>query len=649
MTATRRLTAILAADVAGYSRLMGADEEGTHEGLRAHLREQIEPNIAEHRGRIVKNTGDGFLAEFQSVVDAVRCAVEVQRGMADRNAATPPDKRIEFRVGINLGDVIAEEHDIFGDGVNIAARLEGLAEPGGICVSRVVRDQVRDRLDFAFEDLGEQQVKNIARPVRVFALRPEAIAELTPAVVFVPTSRGRRGALAVLVAGAGSALAVTVIAGWIWPAVRSIPAVTANRSLTESLASPAVIVKPLVAPRLSILVLPFANLSDDQEQQYLADGITDDLTTDLSRITESFVIARNTAFTFKDKSVDVKQIGRELGVRYVVEGSVRRFAEKVRINAQLVDAQTGAHIWAELFDRGLDNLFDVQNEITGRIARSLQSQLVIAEAGRSTGSSDAVDYILRGRAALTKPISRETYAEAESLFEHALSLDPRDPEAQIGLARVLVARALDDLSSSFSADVERADSLITRALAGSPDSAWAHHVKGQVRRAQFRHEEAIPEYETVISLDRNFADAYAYLGWCKLVTGALDEVMSLVQQAIRLSPRDPYIATWYFDLGALHLLQSRVDDAIIWLEKARNAYGAYPYVFRWLTAAYGLKGDTDRAAAALREARKLSDVNSSIARLSAAPSQRWLQRPKIRPLAEANFWPGLRKAGMPEE
>jgi adenylate cyclase len=246
MTATRRLTAIPAADVAGYSRLMGADEEGTHERLRAHLRDLIEPNIAEHRGRIVKNTGDGFLAEFQSVVDAVRCAVEVQRGMADRNAATPPDKRIEFRVGINLGDVIAEEHDIFGDGVNIAARLEGLAEPGGICVSRVVRDQVRDRLDFAFEDLGEQQVKNIARPVRVFALRPEAIAELTPAVVFVPTSRGRRGALTVLVAGAGSALAITAIAGWIWPAVRSIPAVTANRSLTESLASPAVIVKPLV-------------------------------------------------------------------------------------------------------------------------------------------------------------------------------------------------------------------------------------------------------------------------------------------------------------------------------------------------------------------------------------------------------------------
>jgi adenylate cyclase len=295
MATVRRLTAILAADVAGYSRLMGADEEGTHERLKAQLRELVDPKIGEHRGRVVKNTGDGFLAEFLSVVDAVRCAVEVQRGMAEANAATPPEQRIEFRVGINLGDVIAEEHDIFGDGVNIAARLEALAEPGGICVSRVVRDQIRDKLSYLFEDMGEQSVKNISRPVRVYALRPEAVA-------------GRTSSSAPL------ARSVSQAAG---------------------------------APRLSIVVLPFANLSSDPEQGYFADGITEDLTTDLSRIADMLVISRNTAVTYRNKPVDTKQIGRELSVRYVLEGSVRRSGNQVRVNAQLIDAETGAHLWAE--------------------------------------------------------------------------------------------------------------------------------------------------------------------------------------------------------------------------------------------------------------------------------------------------------------
>jgi adenylate cyclase len=298
MTATRRLTAILAADVAGYSRLMGADEEGTHERLKGHLRQLVEPKIAEHRGHTVKNTGDGLLAEFPSVVDAVRCAVEIQRGMADRDAETPEERRIRFRIGINLGDVIAEEHDIFGDGVNVAARLEALADPGGICVSRVVRDQVRDKLNFAFEDMGEQSVKNIARPVRVYAWRSEGIAGLP----------------------------------------------TANVSSNASSAA------PVAAPRLSIVVLPFANLSDDREQQYFADGITEDLTTDLSRLPDMFVISRNTAFTYQGKRVETKQIGRELGVRYVLEGSVRRSGNQVRVNAQLIDAETDAHLWAERFD-----------------------------------------------------------------------------------------------------------------------------------------------------------------------------------------------------------------------------------------------------------------------------------------------------------
>jgi adenylate cyclase len=298
MPAVRRLVAILAADVAGYSRLMGADEEGTHERLKAHRRRLVDPKISEHSGRIVKTTGDGMLAEFPSVVDAVRCAAELQRAMIDREAGIPEDCRIRFRIGINLGDVMAEDGDIFGDGVNIAARLEALAEPGGICISRMVRDQIRDKLGYSFEDLGEQSVKNIARPVRAYAPRPEAIAEL-PAPMASPT-----------------------------PPVSQTAA----------------------APRLSIVVLPFANLSNDPEQEYFADGITEDVTSNLSRLADMLVISRNTAFTFKERRVETRQIGRELSVRYVLEGSVRRSGSQVRANAQLIDAETDAHLWADRFD-----------------------------------------------------------------------------------------------------------------------------------------------------------------------------------------------------------------------------------------------------------------------------------------------------------
>ena len=298
MPPVRRLTAILAADVAGYSRLMGADEEGTHARLQGHLRELIEPNIAEHRGRVVKNTGDGFLAEFPSVVDAVRCAVEMQRGIAERNAGIPPEKRIEFRIGINLGDVIVERDDIYGDGVNIAARLEALAEPGGVCISRVVRDQIRDKLPYAFEDNGEQSVKNIARPVRAFALRPETIAAM-PMPDAVPirevpiSAHRRRSIVPPIAATVATVLAIAMIAWWVWLAPRTTstaPAVSAATATTS-------IGAPQAAPRLSIVVLPFANLSNDPDQQYFADGITEDLTTDLSRIGGMFVISRDSAFT----------------------------------------------------------------------------------------------------------------------------------------------------------------------------------------------------------------------------------------------------------------------------------------------------------------------------------------------------------------
>jgi adenylate cyclase len=596
----RKLAAILAADVAGYSRLMGEDEEGTHERLKAHLRELVDPKINEHRGRTVKNTGDGMLVEFPSVVDAVRCAVAVQREMARHNADVPTEARIEFRVGINLGDVIVEEGDIFGDGVNVAARLEALAEPGGICISRVVRDQIRDKLPYPFEDRGEQSVKNIARPVRVYAMRLEAIADL--------------------------------------PATRLPPATP---------------IPPAVAPRLSIVVLPFANLSNDPDQQYFADGITEDLTTDLSRLAGMFVISRNTAFTYRNRPLDTKQIGRELGVRYVLEGSVRRLGNHIRINSQLIDAETDAHLWAERFDGDAGDLFALQDEITSRIAVALNLELVAAEAVRPTEHPDALDYILRGRAARLRPNSREVYAEAIGLFEHALALDPQSVEAQSRLASCLVNRVLDGMTSSAADEIARAEGLVDRALAISPRSLLAHLAKGDVLRVQGRLDDAISEYETVLAFDRNQVGALAAIGRCKIFIGPIADAIPAQEQAIRLSPRDPMIGFWYFRIGEAHQLQSHIDEAILWFERARNANPGMHFFHAHLASAYALKGETERSAAALAEARKLAieGTYSSIARLGlwGSLSQSRGARPEIRALFQATYYAGLRKAGMPEE
>ena len=596
MPSVRRLAAILAADVAGYSRLMGTDEEGTHERLKAHLGELVNPKIAEDRGRIVKNTGDGLLAEFASVVDAVRCAVEVQRGMADREPGVPEDRRIRFRIGINLGDVIVEEHDIFGDGVNVAARLEALAEPGGICVSRIVRDQVRDRLDYAFVDMGAQSVKNIPRPVRVFALRLDGAA--------------------------------------------GVPEANASPAISTS--------PPVAAPRLSIVVLPFTNLSNDPEQQYFADGITEDLTIDLSRLWDMFVISCTTAFTYRNKSLDTKQIGRELGVRYLLEGSVRRSGHKVRINAQLIDAEIDAHLWAEQFDGDMGDLFALQNEITGRIAVALNIELINREAARPIENPDAFDYVLRGRAASAKPMTRANYAEVVDLFERALALDPRSVEAESRLAIALTARVLDQMTASTADDIARAETLIRRVTATAPLSPLTHFAKGQLLRVQRRYAEAIPEYEAAITLNRNWVNAFGLLAECKLFTGSIDNMIPLMEHAIRLSPRDPSIGIWYFRIGVAHLLQSHIDEAIVWLEKARSANSELPYAHSHLASAFALNGETERAAIELAEARRLSGDNrySSFARLKAV--QYW-GVPKIRALYEATYFAGLRKAGMPEE
>jgi TolB-like protein/class 3 adenylate cyclase/Flp pilus assembly protein TadD len=640
MASSRRLAAILAADVAGYSRLMGADEEGTLERLKALRREFVDPKIAEHQGRIVKTTGDGLLVEFASVVDALRCAAEIQKALAEGNAVLPPDRRIEFRIGIHQGDIIVEDGDIFGDGVNVAARLEGLAEPGGICVSARVREDAAGKLDLAFRDLGEQQLKNIERPVRAYAVG----ATVSPA-----RSRPRRIGTTGLVA-APIILAVVGIgaaAWWAWPRL-SPPATTAQ---AVPIINPGPVSEARAAPRLSIIVLPFANLSNDPEQQYFADGITEDLTTDLSRIADLFVISRNTAFTYRNKPVDTKQIGRELGVRYLLEGSVRRSGNQVRVSAQLIDAETDKHLWAERFDLDTGDLFTLQNEITTRIAVALNRELVGVEAARPTENPDALDYILRGRAAAMKGGGAREPAQAISLLERALTLDPRSVEAQSRLAGVLAVRAIIGRTDSAAADIARADELVGQALAASPRDWFAHWVKGQVLRAQGRCEEAIPEYETALALNRNGVVASIGLGWCKLLTGSIEEAIPLFEQAIRLSPRDPSIGFWYGSIGIVHLLQSRIDEAILWLEKARSALPGMPRAD--LASAYALRGETERAAAELAEARRLSGDNrySSIADLKAAGlsgSGTW-GVPKIRALFDATYIAGLRKAGMPEE
>jgi TolB-like protein/class 3 adenylate cyclase len=482
MPPVRRLAAILAADVAGYSRLMGADEEGTHERLQADLRELIEPKIAEHRGRTVKNTGDGFLAEFASVVEAVRCAAEVQRGMADRNAGTPPDKRIEFRIGINLGDVIAEAEDIFGDGVNVAARLEGLADPGGVFVSNTVHDHVRDRLPFAFEDLGEQQVKNIARPVRVYRVRDAAAPNTPP------------------------------------------------------LAAPASLPLP---DKPSIAVLPFANLSGDPEQEYFADGMVEEIITALSRIRWLFVIARNSSFTYKGRDVDVKQVGRELGVHYVLEGSVRKGGNRVRITAQLIDATNGIHLWADRFDGLLEDVFDLQDKVASGVAGVIEPALQAAEtarlASRPTDDLTAYDLYLRAYQMLFS--SARQIPEALRLMEQAIARDPHYGPALAWAGFCYHRLFHDSQSEDPAADRRKGIDLARRALEVAGDDPGVLANAAQTL-AYFGEDigAAIALIDRALAFNPNYARGWNISGVLRLWAGLPDVAIEHAEASLRLSP-----------------------------------------------------------------------------------------------------------------
>jgi len=424
MAETRKIAAILVADVVGYSRLAGADEDRTLARLRALRSDLIDPTIAVHNGRVFKRTGDGSLVEFRSVVDAVRCAIELQTGLVERNAGVAPRAPLEYRVGIHLGDVVEEsDGDLMGDGVNIAARLVNIATPGAICLSDDAYRQVKGRLDVAVSDLGPTQLKNIAEPIRVYSLEVGKPAQAKPPpsmsqgdTARTLTSKRRLGS-GPLAAAIAALLLLAAASGWY---------VLGGR-----------IEKPAQAAHLSIVVLPFANLSGDPAQDYFADGITENLTTDLSRIRNSFVIARNTAFTYKGKSVDAKEIGKELGVRYVLEGSVQRDQSRVRVNAQLVDAETGAHLWAERFEEDVADLFKLQDQVVARLANTLGIELVRAEAqrGARTGNPDAIALTMRGWALVrTLPQTLEKAVAARALFEQALKIDPNDADALAGIA-----------------------------------------------------------------------------------------------------------------------------------------------------------------------------------------------------------------------
>jgi TolB-like protein/class 3 adenylate cyclase/Tfp pilus assembly protein PilF len=561
MSDTRKLAAILVADVVGYSRLTGVDEERTLARLRALRSDLIDPSIALHRGRIVKLTGDGSIIEFRSVVDAVRCAIEVQTGMVERNAGLPPDKRIEFRVGVHVGDVVEEaDGDLMGDGVNIAARLEGIAKPGAICLSEDAYRQVKGRLDLKVSDLGATHLKNIAEPIRVYSLDGGGVATTPSALAAVKQERGipvpRTGSWTprgpALAAALAALLVLVAAAAWY----------VLDGRLT----------KPAQAGHLSIVVLPFENLSGDPSQDYFADGITENLTTDLSRLSGAFVIARNTAFTFRGKNVDAKEIGKELGVRYVLEGSVQRDQNQVRVNAQLIDAESGGHLWAERFDKPLADLFGMQDEIVASLASQLGAELITNEARRAerAPTPDSMDLYFQGMAWLNKGRNPGNVERARSFFERASALDPDNLDAAVGLAAAEVQGATGYYVDDRAERLASAEANLNRVLSQSPNNARAHYLIGRAFAQDKRGAQGIAESERALALNPNLASAHSLIGLAKLFDGHPEETESHELEALRVSPYDTEADVWveYIALAKMHL--GAYEEALAFFRRARE-------------------------------------------------------------------------------
>jgi len=583
----RRLAAIMAADVVGYSRLIRADEEGTLAALKALRVDLIDPKIAEHHGRIVKLMGDGMLTEFASVVDAVRAAVEMQQAVAERNANLTKGEHIEFRVGVNMGDVVIDGDDIHGDGVNVAARLEGLADPGGICVSGSVYDQVRDRIDLVFNDLGEQEVKNIDRPVRVWRW---------------------------------------TVGGSIRP--RDDKRENGHLSLRD---------KP------SIAVLPFDNLSGDPEQEYFADGIAEDIISALSRFTWFFVIARNSSFAFKGQAVDVKQLAHELRVQYVLEGSVRKAGKRVRIAAQLVDARVDHPIWAERYDRDVEDIFAVQDDITERVITSVAPGIVSAEMQRAhrkdIASLDAWDRVMRAHWHLAR-FTMEDNAEARRLLSEAVQIEPNSAHALGDLAMINILDGQWGWGITRDQSLAAAAEAARRAVTIDEGNIWAQIALGFVELFAGRHDEAVRRLERAIEISPNDPQAHAHLGFALSFAGESEAAIAQIKEAMRLSPRDPFYSFWYTARALAAFSAGQYKDAVECAKTTIEENPRHPGAYRLLAASYAQLGQIEDAKVALKEMlHQMPGITLTATRQ---------QVPWKKSDDAARYLEGLRKAGLPE-
>ena len=578
----RRLTAILAADIAGYSRLMGADEEGTLAQLKAHRHALLDPKIEEHQGRIVKTTGDGMLAEFASVVDALRCAIEIQRGMLERNADVPQERRIEFRVGINVGDIIIDGGDIYGDGVNVAARLEGLAEPGGICVSGRVQEDARGKLDIAFEDAGEQQLKNIAWPVRVYRVRLSGEAAQSRPALALPD-------------------------------------------------------KP------SIAVLPFTNMSGDPEQDYFADGMTEDIITGLSRARWLFVIARNSSFAYKGRSTDVKQVAHELGVRYVLEGSVRKVGERVRISAQLAEGTSGRQLWAKRYDRELSDIFAMQDEITETIIGAVEPELGKVERRRSAGKRpdnlDAWDLYQRGMSHLYE-YTKDDLQRARQYFAQAIARDPQLGPAHSGLAETYYYEGVYGFADSISDNREKALAPALRAVVLDAEDAGAHCTLGRAYYMRRAYDAAFRELKTALELNPSLALAHYGLGATLVFSGRAEEGIPYLTAAMRLSPHDPNMGSFLVRLADAAYFLKRYEEAAEWARRALQQPNFQWSRYTVLIAALAQLGRLDEARNCIQELQ-VKRPNTSLA---------FVRETHLfgDTASFAHYLGGLRMAGLPD-
>ncbi len=590
MIVMRKLAAILVADIVGFSRLAGADEDRVLARLRALRSDLIDPVIEVHNGRVVKRTGDGVLVEFRSVVDAVRCAIELQNGLIERNAGVPPERRIELRIGVHLGDVVEEtDGDLMGDGVNIAARLEGIAKPGAIALSEDAYRQVRGRLEMSVTDLGEKELKNIAEPVRVYSLEVGRPAEPKPiALDSAPRTSG--------------------------------------------------------PPRLSLVVLPFANLGGGPDQEHFVDGVTESLTTDLSRLANALVVARNTAFTYKGKSVDAKQIGRDLNVRYILEGSVQHSPSRMRVNVQLIDGVTGNHLWADRFDKPIADLFDMQDEIVSRLTNQLRGELIAVEAQRAEQepNPDSMDYYFRGVAAFNKGRT-DNFEQARIFFDKAVELDPTNVDALVGAARVEAVIGAYGMPEERREKLAAAERLLLKGLSLEPRNHWAHLWLGFVFVMTNRGARGVSEFQRALSLNRNIGAAHAWTGLAKITLGKAEEAEAHVEEAFRVSPSESTGFMWRYIQGLAKLMLDENEEAADYFRRSIDETRNFPLNYFHNAAALIRLGRAEEAEAEIKIGLAMAPAFTVARYRNASESDNPAYLAQRERVAES-----LRQAGAPE-